>query len=177
MESPSFVGIKSQLSSWVCVSKVVNEALGEENNLFLGSFGERNCSKSPHLFHISPGLLFRSPWLLSLILVKWHPTSLTTYLPPQKMNPASFYFICDGIVFLLWLAILWFVKKTEPWSRPASLESHLKIFTNLLQMPVNCNPFFPWIFANINELSLTVNPICLRHLIPYVARHLSYWWV
>lgn len=114
MESPSFVGIKSQLSSWVCVSKVVNEALGEENNLFLSSFGERNCSKSPHLFHIWPELLFHSPWLLSLILDKWHPTSLPTYLPPQKMNPTSFYFICNGIVFLLWLAILWFVKKQSP---------------------------------------------------------------
>lgn len=142
MESPSFVGIKSQLSSWVCVSKVVNEALGEENNLFLGSFGERICSKSPHLFHISPELFFHSPWLLSVILDKWHSTSLPTYLPPQKTNPTSFYFICDGIVFLLWLAILWFVKKQSPGACQHLLDTHLKIFTNLFEMPVNCNPFF-----------------------------------
>lgn len=61
---------------------------------------------------------------------------------PKRWIPLLFYLIFNGIYLFSSLAGCFEIyKNTEAWSRPASLRDS-PLFTNPLQIPVNCNPFF-----------------------------------
>lgn len=72
--------------SLICVSKVINEALVEENNSFLSSSSERNCSVASFVSQFTRIILT----VLSCYQLRQISGSLLTYLPLQKMNPTVF---------------------------------------------------------------------------------------
>lgn len=74
-----------------------------------------------------------------------------TYYPKRQI-PLLFWFIFNGFFFFLWLDIL--------WCRPASLRDSSLNFHKHSSEASKLQSFLPWVFANINELSLTVASIC-----------------